>query len=124
MLLVVRPLLPGGSTPVSGSVICPRVYPDGAACAREGVTARINFAEITSPMSRATLAMDREFSTTSRAAVSRNSGENSLFFLDTYTLPFRNEPYSGPQSGRLGAGQFPCGHGTASTGPRGAGDGP
>jgi hypothetical protein len=39
--------------------------------------------------------MVREFSTTSRAAVSRNSGEKSLLVLATYTLPFRTEPYLG-----------------------------
>ncbi|MFG1710450.1 hypothetical protein ACFLIM_45515 [Nonomuraea sp. M3C6] len=31
--------------------------------------------------------------------------ENSFLFLDTYTLPFWTEPYSGPQSGRLRARQ-------------------
>src|SRR5712692_7787117 len=63
--------------------------------------------------SRATDAMDRELSTTSRAASSRNSGVKFFFLPAIYTQPFRMDLTGGPQSGRLGAPHTPIGAGGA-----------
>src|SRR5271169_3896057 len=70
--------------------------------------ARTQFPSVVSltPLPRATEAMDRELSTTSRAASSRNSGVKFFFLPAIYTQPFRMDPTGGPQSGRLGAPQM------------------
>src|SRR5271157_3319406 len=69
--------------------------------------ARTQFPSVVSltPIPRATDTMDRELSTTSRDASSRNSGVKFFFLPAIYTQPFRMDLTGGPQSGRLGAPQ-------------------